>query len=219
MPVFRVEKNANYTTMSNHHLRDRTLSMKAKGLLSMLLSLPETWNYSVRGIAAISKENVDAVMNAMKELERHGYLHREQTRTANGRLGKTRYVIYEIPPAEPCSDLPCTENSDTVKTYTDTPYTEKSAQTITNKKKNENNQRRKYGTFQNVLLSEDEYAKLRNEFPMDYQERIERLSEYIASSGRRYKNHLATIRCWARKDAKPKRYDASAYHYEGEDSL
>ena len=118
MPVFRVEKNANYTTMSNHHLRDRTLSMKAKGLLSMLLSLPETWNYSVRGITAISKENVDVVTNAMKELEQHGYLHREQMRTARGRLGKTRYVIYEVPHAEAYSSSPCVEKPDTVSPYT-----------------------------------------------------------------------------------------------------
>ena len=219
MPVFRVEKNANYTTMSNHHLRDRTLSMKAKGLLSMLLSLPETWNYSVRGIAAISKENVDAVTNAMKELEQHGYLHREQMRTARGRLGKTRYVIYEVPHAEAYSSSPCVEKPDTVSPYTNLSGTESPAQTITNKKKYEKNQRKKYGAFQNVLFSEDEYARLQAEFPADYQERIERLSEYIASSGRRYKNHLATIRCWARKETRPKRYDASAYHYEGEDSL
>lgn len=70
IPVFRVEKNANYTTMSNFHLRDKTLSLKAKGLLSMLLSLPESWNYSVRGLATISREGKDGILSALQELEK-----------------------------------------------------------------------------------------------------------------------------------------------------
>lgn len=89
MAVFRVEKNANYTTMCNYHLRDQTLSLKAKGLLSMLLSLPDTWHYSVRGLAAISLEGVDGILTALKELETHGYLERRQLRQPNGRLGQT----------------------------------------------------------------------------------------------------------------------------------
>ncbi len=86
MAVFRVEKNANYTTMCNYHLRDQTLSLKAKGLLSMLLSLPDTWHYSVRGLAAISLEGVDGILTALKELETHGYLERHQLRQPNGRF-------------------------------------------------------------------------------------------------------------------------------------
>ena len=73
MPVFRVEKNSNYTTMCNYHLRDQGLSLKGKGLLSMLLSLPDTWNYSVRGLSSITPDGVDGVLTALKELERLGY--------------------------------------------------------------------------------------------------------------------------------------------------
>lgn len=78
MPVFRVEKNSNYTTMCNYHLRDQGLSLKGKGLLSMLLSLPDTWNYSVRGLSSITPDGVDGVLTALKELERLGYLERNQ---------------------------------------------------------------------------------------------------------------------------------------------
>lgn len=117
MAVFRVEKNANYTTMCNYHLRDQTLSLKAKGLLSMLLSLPDTWHYSVRGLAAISLEGVDGILTALKELETHGYLERRQLRQPNGRLGQTEYVIFEKPRLQPCMDSPCTEKPDTVRRF------------------------------------------------------------------------------------------------------
>ena len=97
MPVFRVEKNSNYTTMCNYHLRDQGLSLKGKGLLSMLLSLPDTWNYSVRGLSSITPDGVDGVLTALKELERLGYLERNQQRESNGRMGRAKYVIYEMP--------------------------------------------------------------------------------------------------------------------------
>lgn len=98
IPVFRVEKNANYTTMCNYHLRDNTISFKAKGILSMFLSLPKNWNYSVSGLAAISKEGKDGILSGLKELEAAGYLERHRYRNERGRLGDSEYVIYEIPP-------------------------------------------------------------------------------------------------------------------------
>ena len=73
MTVFRVEKTKNFTVMSNHHLRNRTLSLKAKGLLSLMLSLPEDWDYTTKGLAQIYKEGVDSISTALKELEKHGY--------------------------------------------------------------------------------------------------------------------------------------------------
>lgn len=97
IPVFRVEKNANYTTMSNYHLRDSTTSFKAKGILSMFLSLPKDWSYSVSGLAAISKEGKDGILSGLKELEAAGYLERHRYRNEQGRLGDSEYVIYEIP--------------------------------------------------------------------------------------------------------------------------
>ena len=80
MAVFRIEKTRDYTVMSNHHLRDQSLSLKAKGLLSMMLSLPEEWNYTTRGLASICKEGTDSIGSALKELERTGYIVRNRLR-------------------------------------------------------------------------------------------------------------------------------------------
>ena len=104
MPVFRVEKARDYTVMSNHHLKDTALSLKAKGLLSMFLSFPDDWNYSTRGLAAICKEGVEAIGNTIKELEKAGYIVRRQLRGANGRITDTEYVIYEQPQEPPAPD-------------------------------------------------------------------------------------------------------------------
>ena len=123
MAVFRVEKDTNYTTMCNHHLRDRNLSLKAKGLLSLFLSLPDEWHYSVRGIAAICKEGVDGINSTLQELEKNGYLSRHQKRQAGGRMGETEYVIFEQPrTGQPCEEAPHTE-----KPYTAEPCTENTA--------------------------------------------------------------------------------------------
>ena len=91
--VFRIEKNTNYTVMSNHHLKNRSLSLKAKGLFSVILSLPEEWDYTLGGLAAISKESLDAIRTAVNELERFGYLHREQLRDERGRLAHNEYLV------------------------------------------------------------------------------------------------------------------------------
>ncbi len=113
MAVFRIERTRDYTVMSNHHLRDTNLSLKAKGLLSMMLSLPEDWNYTTRGLAKICKEGVDAIGAALRELERAGYIVRHQLRGKNGRISDTEYVIYEKP--QPDTVSPDTENPDMVK--------------------------------------------------------------------------------------------------------
>ena len=100
MAVFRIERTRDYTVMSNHHLRDKALSLKSKGLLSMMLSLPEDWNYTTRGLAKICKEGVDAIGGALRELEAAGYIVRHQMRDRQGRISDTEYVIYEQPPAQ-----------------------------------------------------------------------------------------------------------------------
>lgn len=82
---FRIEKTRDYTVMSNHHLKDRTLTLKSKGLLSMMLSLPDEWNYTTRGLAAICREGVDSIGAALKELENHGYIRRTQLRDEKAR--------------------------------------------------------------------------------------------------------------------------------------
>ena len=91
MAVFRVERTRDYTVMCNHHLKDSNLSLKAKGLLSMMLSLPDEWNYTTRGLAAICKEGVDAIGKTLKELELAGYIIRRQLRGKDGRISDTEF--------------------------------------------------------------------------------------------------------------------------------
>ena len=114
MAVFRIEKTRDYTVMANHHLKNRTLTLKAKGLLSVMLSLPEEWNYTTRGLAAICREGVDSIGAALRELEDAGYILRNRLRDAKGRISDTEYVIYEQP-----------QDQDTVLPYTENPYLDK----------------------------------------------------------------------------------------------
>ena len=100
MAVFRIDKTRDYTVMSNHHLRNTELSLKAKGLLSLMLSLPDDWDYTTKGLARICKDGVDSICAAVRELEEHGYVIRERVRGANGQLGSIEYTILEQP-AEP----------------------------------------------------------------------------------------------------------------------
>ena len=97
MAVFRVEKTKDFTVMSNHHLRNVSLSLKAKGLLSLMLSLPDNWDYTTKGLAHICKDGVDSISSAIKELEKQGYLTRRRLRDYHGRLGDIEYVIHEKP--------------------------------------------------------------------------------------------------------------------------
>ena len=95
MAVFRVEKTRNYTVMSNQHLRDKRLSLKAKGLLSLMLSLPEDWDYTTKGLARICKDGVDSICTTVRELEGTGYIVRKRERRADGTLGSIEYTILE----------------------------------------------------------------------------------------------------------------------------
>ena len=121
MAVFRIEKTRDYTVMSNHHLRNAGLSLKSKGLLSMMLSLPEDWNYTTRGLVKICKEGTDSIGSALKELERAGNIVRNRLRDNKGKIVDVEYVIYETPhppdTGQPCEDepdmaCPDTENPD-----------------------------------------------------------------------------------------------------------
>ena len=111
MAVFRIEKTRDYTVMSNHHLRDKSLSLKAKGLLSLMLSLPEEWDYTTKGLARICKDGVDSICAGVRELEEHGYVIRRRVRNPNGQLGAIEYTILEQPrPPEPKPGKPEREN-------------------------------------------------------------------------------------------------------------
>ena len=111
MAVFRIEKTRDYTVMSNHHLRNTNLSLKAKGLLSLMLSLPEEWDYTTKGLACICKDGVDSICAGVRELEEQGYVIRERVRNLNGQLGSIEYTILEKPgPPEPKGEKPGREN-------------------------------------------------------------------------------------------------------------
>jgi len=139
MATFRVNKTKakNFTVMTNHHLKNKDLSLKAKGLLSLILSLPDDWNYTTRGLSAICKDGVESIGSALKELEKAGYIVRHRVRDDKGRITDIEYVIYETPgevpadssdEAEPetealCNTAPDTETPDTDKPYPAQPYT------------------------------------------------------------------------------------------------
>ena len=128
MAVFRVERTRDYTVMSNHHLKNRALTLKAKGLLSVMLSLPDDWDYTTRGLASICREGVDAIGKTLKELENAGYMERRQLRGKDGRITDTEYTIYERPRKPPGTPFPDTDSPDTEKPYLDNPDTENHAQ-------------------------------------------------------------------------------------------
>ena len=133
MAVFRVEKTKDFTIMSNYHLRDKNLSLKAKGLLSQMLSLPEEWDYTLAGLAHINKESKDAIRSAVNELEQAGYITRRQTTTEGGRFGCNEYRIRE----RPVLPSPLPGNPTTVSTPTAIPTPENPTQLNTHPSKTE----------------------------------------------------------------------------------
>lgn len=133
MAVFRVEKTKDFTIMSNYHLRDKNLSLKAKGLLSQMLSLPEEWDYTLAGLAHINKESKDAIRSAVNELEQAGYITRRQTTTEGGRFGCNEYLIRE----RPVLPSPLPENPTTDSTPTAIPMSENPTQLNINSSKTE----------------------------------------------------------------------------------
>ena len=125
MSVLRVEKTKGYTVMSNHHLRNHALSLKVKGLLSQMLSLPEDWDYTLQGLAQINKESIDAIREAVRELERAGYIERSRERDERGCLRGTVYTIYEQPHAQPTPEGPTPEEPTQALPTLDHPTLEK----------------------------------------------------------------------------------------------
>ncbi len=116
--IFKIQKNSNYTAMSNIHLQDKRLSLKAKGLLSLMLSLPaDRWKYSIRGLASICRDGVDSVRDGIRELERAGYVIRFRSRKANGQLGEAIYWIYEEPQKRPQEGDASDDGGDTVTSF------------------------------------------------------------------------------------------------------
>ena len=142
MSVFRVEKNKGYTVMSNHHLRNHTLSLKAKGLLSQMLSLPEDWDYTLKGLAQINRESIDAIREAVRELAQAGYSTRSRERDARGCLRGTIYTICGQPqtqpePEKPAQAVPALLQPTLEKPMLDSPALENPTQLNTKRKNKE----------------------------------------------------------------------------------
>ena len=191
MAVFRIERTRDYTVMSNHHLRDKALSLKSKGLLSMMLSLPEDWNYTTRGLAKICKEGVDAIGGALRELESAGYIVRHQMRDRQGRISDTEYVIYEQPqPKAPDTEKPAElniEKSKTQKQTTDVPSTdsipfrEKAAARPPERKGRDAMSVEEMQSYRDLVLENIEYDHLCREFST-YREDLDEIVELIVET-------------------------------------
>ena len=142
MAVFRVQKTQNYTIMSNHHLRNKALSLKSKGLLSLMLSLPEDWDYTTRGLASICKEGVDSVCATVRELEAAGYIIRRRVRDKNGQMRGMEYTVLEEPQPpqpEPEQAEPSCAKPEQVKPKREKPVQANPAQLNTKEQKKEIN--------------------------------------------------------------------------------
>ena len=133
MAVFRVARVGDFTTMSNHHLRNKKLSLKAVGLMSKILSLPDEWDYSLKGLAKLNTDGIDGVRSAVKELEDAGYIIRRQLRDKDGRMSRSEYLVFEIPElAKPMLETPSSENPTPVKPSTGVPSSDSPTQINTN---------------------------------------------------------------------------------------
>ncbi len=141
MAVFRIEKTRDYTVMSNHHLRDKSLSLKTKGLLSLMLSLPEEWDYTTKGLARICKDGVDSICAGVRELDEHGYVIRQRVRNPNGQLGAIEYTILEQPrppePEKPERENPVLDNPEQALPVLEEPEQGNPAQLNTNRSSKE----------------------------------------------------------------------------------
>lgn len=221
MSVIRVNNTKSFTVMSNFHFQDKEISLKAKGLLGLMLSLPSNWDYSINGLVAIIKENKAAVQSALKELEEHKYLKRTRVQDETGRFDYV-YDIYE----KPYDKLPWTENR-----CTENRCTENQPQINTNKQNTNkqntnrlNTNKHKYGEFQHVLLTDKEHTHLVELYGNSLDEHIKILDEYIETSGKSYKNHSLVLQKWVhdewtkRNKNSPTKLDSKFYVQENNQS-
>jgi len=200
MAFLRKEHKENYTCISNDVFKS-DLSLKARGMLCTMLSLPDDWEFSENGLQAILKDGQTSIRSAIKELEAAGFLSRTRERDENGRMGRCVWVVSDYPRFEnPSMDTPSLDKSNLDYEPQLSTKEQSTNQSSTKESSTKRETRHKYGEYENVLLSDSDMKKLKDEFPNDWEERIERLSYYMESKGVTYKNHLATIRNWARKD-------------------
>lgn len=186
--------------MSNTHLKDKRLSLKAIGLLSVVLGLPEDWHYTVNGLVGIVKDGKDSVESAIKELKKNGYLRVEKIYpNENSNRIQYQYTFFENPQEVDFQPL---ENQGIEKQGVETqvlenPYTYKDTNKQNTNKLNTNTQsKHKYGEYQHVLLTDKEHTHLLDLYGDSLDEHIKILDEYIETSGKKYKNHSLVIQKW-----------------------
>lgn len=195
MAIIRVNKTKNYTVMSNIHLKEKEMSLKAKGLLSVMLSVSDDWNFSIAGLAAICKENETAIKSALNELKQFGYLvvtKKCPSETESGRI-EYEYNVYEQP-----QKIQEVEKQGVEILGVEILGVENQGQLNTNNKNTNklNTNNKIYGAFGNVALSDEEFEKIQD---AGFDELIDELSEYKESTGKKYKSDYATILAWARR--------------------
>jgi len=185
MAVFRKVKKTDFTVIDNNIFKNKKLSLKGKGMVCTMLSLPDNWNFSEEGLAELSKDSRVSVRSTLKELMELGYLVRKRNRDDKGKLRDTTYTIYEEPMYQkPTLDKPILEK----------PMLENKHNKILNNKELNNKElkkeiyKEKYGTYGRVKLTIDEYMRLVNEFGEDFiKQQIEYLDEYIESNNNKNK--------------------------------
>ena len=231
--VIRVIKNRNYTVMSNTHLKDKRLSLKAIGLLSIVLSLPDDWHYTVNGLVGIVKDGERAVNGALSELKENGYLRIEKLYPNKDGRSKIEYqYIFSETPQDP-QNVPIEQDIQNVGlhnvglqdvslqnvgTYKDT------NKPITNKLNTNKQSKHKYGEYSHVLLTDKEHTHLLDLYGDSLDEHIKILDEYIETSGKKYKNHSLVIKKWVhdewakRNKNKPVKLDSKFYVQENNQS-
>lgn len=224
MAVIRVVKNKDYTVMSNAHLHDKRLSLKAVGLLSIVLSLPDDWHYTINGLVGSVKDGKDSVESAIKELKKNGYLRVDKI-YPNGNCNRIQYqyTFFEKPQEVVFQPL---ENQDVENQEVESQVFENPHAYIntnkqsTNKQNTKEQSKHKYGEYQHVLLTDKEHAHLVELYGSSLDEHIKILDEYIETSGKNYKNHSLVLQKWVhdewtkRNKNKPVKLDSKFYTQE-----
>lgn len=228
MAVIRVIKNKDYTVMSNTHLHDKRLSLKAVGLLSIVLSLPDDWHYTVKGLVGSVKDGKDSVESAIKELKKNGYLRVDKI-YPNGNCNRIQYQysFFEKPQEVVLQPL---ENQDIENQEVESQVFENPHAYIntnkqsTNKQNTKEQSKHKYGEYQHVLLTDKEHTHLVELYGSSLDEHIKILDEYIETSGKNYKNHSLVLQKWVhdewtkRNKDNPVKLDSKFYVQENNQS-
>ena len=233
MAVIRVVKNKDYTVMSNAHLHDKRLSLKAVGLLSIVLSLPDDWHYTVNGLVGSVKDGKRVVNGALSELKENGYLRIEKLYPNKGGRSKIeyQYIFSETP--QDLQNVPLEQDIQNVDLQNvdiqNVDLQNVGAYINTNKQNtkelNTNKQsKHKYGEYQHVLLTDKEHTHLLELYGSSLDEHIKILDEYIETSGKNYKNHSLVLQKWVhdewtkRNKNNPVKLDSKFYVQENNQS-